>query len=710
MSSPIMLDSGWVRHSFLVSGKNLDKIDARNRFFSSASLKYVDTSPGANVMINPPPQFCRFADIKAPSIRANGTNRAGSGLYGTFNYGTTLGRYYSEALDDNAHLVHFRMGKTAFTSFLNYLTGYYSYHASYVARTGRAPGFFYALGRASGMVVAIMNWRIVASILVYRFIRFMMGRPKTKYAYLKPTMPVYWATVQTLVNHIATNMGIVTPVGSTDEATYGKISDDGKVPDEDEFFYQFDAHTAAGLKSKLPDIFDEHGNVNVYAMATKGQRLANYHKLAVRNALDSHGGSGYNEEIVSLYRSSIRLPPNKYSFKEYLAKWMDANMFGFFQDSTNAMGVETNEDMKKEGDTMMDYMEAEMNDGAAFVTFRVEEGGAISESFSNSAQDSDLKGKLDGMASAVRSKINMFSGGNFGDGVVSNAIETVASDAAQFLGGNLDQMGLGGLAGITGGGYADIPQHWESSMSSMPKGNYTIKLNTPYNNKISKLIHEIIPLCMILAMGLPHSTGPQSYTGPFMLEFYDRGRVQCRYGMVDQISVTRGTASTPFSQGRMWNGIEVNLSIVDLTSVMHMPLSEGFTHKGMVNGSLLGGFVSSVLGALGGTPASAPAAGAEGAAAGGAIGALSDATSALGDTVQQIFSDETLFSDYMSVLSGLGLADNIYSGRRLRLRLTNAMSQWRTHYSVPAIAMAYGDSAPFELAKLFFRGSEKSFF
>ena len=64
MASPRLLDRDWVRKSFLVSAQDLGPIEVRNRFFSSASLKYVDTSPGANIFINPPPQFTRLADIK----------------------------------------------------------------------------------------------------------------------------------------------------------------------------------------------------------------------------------------------------------------------------------------------------------------------------------------------------------------------------------------------------------------------------------------------------------------------------------------------------------------------------------------------------------------------------------------------------------------------------------------------------------------------
>ena len=91
-------DRDWVRQSFLVGSvnndgvatSNLQDIDKKNRFFSTASFKFVDTTPGGNLAINPPPQYCRNADIKKKSILVTAK---------------PLGRYYSEAIDDNSRLI-----------------------------------------------------------------------------------------------------------------------------------------------------------------------------------------------------------------------------------------------------------------------------------------------------------------------------------------------------------------------------------------------------------------------------------------------------------------------------------------------------------------------------------------------------------------------------------------------------------------------------
>lgn len=699
MASPKQLDRDWVRRSFLVSKTNKDAMELKRRFYSSASVKYVDTSPGGNVMINPPPQFTRLADVKPKSIRSSTNPLVGSsGLLGEgndSNMTTTLGRYYSEAIDDNAHLVHFRMGKTGYNSFLHYLFGFYSYKAGYIARTGRAPGFFYNVGRVAGAVTAIVNWRFVATLFLVRMLKFMTGVPSFRYAYLKPAMPVYWAAVQSMVNHIATYQGLTT-IGTSEALQQGN-----KLENNDGYTgFDMDAQTRARLHEMMPDIYDAHGNINVYGIATKSARRANAMREAVRHALDAknikEGTRGFNQSVVELMSKTYGVTSSG-GLTSLIDHWLQQKGGGAYTQTGNIGGMEMRSDNLSDPTGLGEYLAAELRDGSAFVTFRVDEGGSVSESFSNTAADSELKSKLDGLASNVRSTMNMWAGGNISDGPLGTAVQGILGSVAQVIGGGLDSFGLGGLAMIGGGGYADIPQHWESSMASMPRANYTIKLRAPYRNPYSVLVNETIPLCMLLAMVLPNSTGMQSYTGPFMLEFYDTGRAMSRYGMVDSISITRGTASTAFNQERMYHGIEVSLSILDLTNQIHMPLSEGFSSitAGNTNTHMAAGVVGTV---------------ATGSTEGGfdltkAIGAIETA----GDAIGSFWSDDTNFTDYMAILSGLGVADNIYATRKARLRLTRAFAEWRTHYSKPALAMAYGDSWVGQLAKIPYRGSDKLF-
>src|SRR5690554_4414842 len=98
----VQLDERWVRRAFLVSDKNLSRLDHRNSMWSDAEFKFVDMTLGGNYAINPPPQFTRFCDVPLPSrTKVNGHG---------------IGPYYSEAIDDTSQIVHFRMGEARFNN------------------------------------------------------------------------------------------------------------------------------------------------------------------------------------------------------------------------------------------------------------------------------------------------------------------------------------------------------------------------------------------------------------------------------------------------------------------------------------------------------------------------------------------------------------------------------------------------------------------
>lgn len=694
MVFPVAMDSSWVRRSFLLPADKLQAIDARNRFLTTASAKFYDTSPGAAICINPPPQFTRLADIKPKSIRRNGAPLLReSGLYGTVNYGTTMGRYYSEVIDDNAHVVHFRMGKTAFNSIFSYLSSFYSYRAAYVARTGRSPGFFYSLGKLAGMVVAVAAWPITAVIWIAKLAKFASGNPSTKYAFLKPTMPVYWACVQTMVNQVATYMGFNSLHGTVENLASPKEAM------ENEFYNNESRAAGANLHRILPDIFDEGGMINVYALATKAQRLATAHHNYISKRLDNIFGKGnLADAVVNAYSDNFE-PPKPLGWQKILNAWQDKGVFGFFTESLAESGVDVRDNLVAEPG-IDDYFKAEMQDGAAWVSFRVEEGGSISESFSNSAAETEIKNVIDQHTSAVRSKIQGWAGGNVANSITST-VGAALEPLKNFLGGLADSTGLGGITAILGTSYSDVPQHWEASSASMPRLQYTIKLNTPYNNMLSKMIHEIVPLCMLMAMGMPQSTGPQSYNAPFMLQVFDKGRGMVRYGMVDSITITRGTASTPFSQSRMYNGIEVSLSIMDLTTAMHMPITAAPTPGTTTS------VAATFLGSLLGSGEQGQQEVADGVAKSvGAVNSLAAGIS--GDDGNGFFSDDTAFSDYMSTLASISLHDSIYSFPKFTKRLSIAMSNWRTHYSVPSTVSAVADTGLFNTFRMFYRDAEKT--
>jgi hypothetical protein len=669
MVSPYLVkDSSWIRQSFAVGDTNLAAGDVSRRTFTSASLKFTDTTLGGNFEINPPPQFTRTADLRSPNRLANSPG---------------MGRYYSEAIDDNSQRIFMRFGVPQFNSLTTFFTGFYNSGAGQLARTGRATGLFYALGRAVGFVVGVMNWLPLAVHMLGVGLRFFLQKPASKFYYLKPSMPMYWSAVQTIVNQIAVNRGIVPRIGGSDSIASG-LGDQ----------YSFDT---AAMDAFQQNIFTSGGTVNVYALATRAMRLQHKQTKALEQAASTDElniTTAFTNVMTQTYGNS---PPD---YLTYLGKWAGTSSNDGTQstqgipEATPNTGASTDTSDTAGGDStdssvealsptasdgFTDFLSAEMDDGSEFVCFRVNATGSVGESFSSSTKDSDIANKINSMSSSSRSTEFDLAGGNIaGDTVIGGAVQGILGAAKDFASGVSDSLKISGLAALAGAAFVDIPQQWESSSASLPKASYTINLVSPYGNAISQLINIHIPLAMLLAAVLPISTGKQSYTSPFICELYDKGRCQTRLGIVDEMSITRGTGNLGFTNEGHVMAVDVSFSVKDLSTVMHMPISQAISFTAGLSAALGGAAVAGVAGAVGGF--------------------------ALGQIVAGTFDEDTVYTDYMAILAGMGLADQIYPWRKYKLNLTNQMTNFSTWYSWAHFASYLGNTPPGRLVSMIYKG------
>jgi hypothetical protein len=208
--------------------------------------------------------------------------------------------------------------------------------------------------------------------------------------------------------------------------------------------------------------------------------------------------------------------------------------------------------------------------------------------------------------------------------------------------------------------------------------SYTINLVSPYGNPMSQMMNIHIPLACLLALALPLSTGKQSYTSPFLIEIYDKGRQQSRLAIVDSMSVTRGTGNLGFTNEGHVMAIDVSFTVKDLSSVLHMPIAQGISFSAAAAGAIAGGALAGVVGAAGGFGLGAIAAGA--------------------------FDEDTVFTDYMAVLGGMGLADQIYAWRKYKLNLTKTMANFSTWSSWAHWASWAGNTPPGRLISMVYKG------
>lgn len=643
----ISKDSDWVRRSFLVGSRTVTHQDMLRRELTEASYKFTDTTLGGNFAINPPPQFCRNADIKVPSRFANSNG---------------MGRYYSEALDDRGQYVHMRFGVPQYNSLTNFFFNFYDTYSSSLANRARAPDFFYEIGKGLAFIVSIP---VMPIIWAGRVVNFLSSKSASKYYYLKPAMPLYWNAVSTMVNAIGVNMGIIGRSYSPGEEAVRSELD----PIEGGQFgesYEINRVMASTGLNAFSDVFRRDGGVDVYALATRAQRMAARNRENIQKALES---SGSWDEIRTKVGEAATTMMNdegpSVAFDDYIKKYhatlagkqdesktasTDAEMVG---DNFNSIGKESG---------FGDYLQAELEDGAQFVTFRVDDVGTVSESFSNSTGTSSLADKLNSTTSSGRSTRFNIADGNFGDGIITGMLTGITSGVKSLVNGAMDMLEIQGIAAFSGNAFVDIPNVWQGSTADLPKASYTIELRSPYGNAFSRFQNLIVPLSMLLAGALPLSTGKHSYTSPFLVELYSKGRNQTRLGIIDSMTITRGAGNLGWTRNGEPLGIDVSFSVIDLSTILHMPIVSNF-----------GAGSAAVTGAAEGIGAAVDY-------ATSLAGANTNVADAAAGGVNYLagsnFDDDNLFTDYMAVLGGLSLADQIYPINKLRLRKAQRAAAW----------------------------------
>lgn len=677
-----MSDKEWVLTSFMVGDKDLEPYDAINRTYSSAQFKIEDTSLGGGSSINPRPQFTPYADSRVPGLLNGRTPVSVQDFSG--NHG--LGHYYNESQEETSQVIHMRFGVPEFNSLTTFFTSFYNEDAARLARTGRAtPGFFSSLGFATGFIVNIVVWPLLAAHVLGASYRFLARKPASRYYFLKPTMTNYWMAVTTMVNHIAVNKGLFPR--QLEENTDQRMGDT----------YKIDKEGMEALANLMPDIFSKSGGIDVYSVANKRQRKKNkldalLSRISISTEFDETNFTGfvkkYQEQAVQIPYGSknksvagtINRALNKdetntntedsepSTLAKAIAVWTGSAGGEVRKGSENSPDVELTmrgntgaDDAQKSWwesftSSVSSHISSEFDDGSQFASFRVDYTGPVSESFSSSVTEIDIASKFNQISSQGKAAYFSFSGGNLVGGAAGAAFGAVKGALTDFTTGVLDAFQMSGLMALGGSAFVDIPKMWEQSTANLPKTTYNIQLISPYGNPISQMINLYIPLCMLLSGALPIATGKQSHGSPFLVELYDRGRQQTRLGIIDSMTVTRGTSNLGFNKEGQALAIDVSFSVADLSSIMAMP----------INGKL------NLLNIRDGT-----------------------------------FDDETTYTDYMNVLSSLSLDQQIYVFNRMKLGLARKLRSRDVLASPAYWAGILHEKTPVGLIDVLFRGVNK---
>lgn len=625
-----LLDINWVRSRYGISDKELLAYDIKEgRYFSTASYKYTNTSLGGHISINPKPMYTPYCDVPPEYNAARRTEPLrviGSQKGKTTQTDFSMGRYYSEAIDDNAKLVYFTFGTKRFNGLLDYFFSAVDYGDSIVANTGRKPRF-YQLGYTVGSF-AVFACFPITTLLIWgiKLVSNLLNMNKSfDYYYMEPSMHTYWSSVNNIATQIAVELGLINP--KMEKSLSKRAKEDTHSLGMGAKLEQEEIEQIAKVLGK--DMFNPDTHyLDIYAVVLKPQlryleytkrhrdRLEQYDPNSAQELsplLDEEGGlvtvpSGKQADF------NIDDIPSEYnSFKSYLKDYIHTNkawtpedddkipvFAGQLEEELAKIGQAGEDKVKAEDekkrshdeygfrhefhdyknkDSFFNKMQAAMNsaihDGAQSAIFQVEYMGAVSETFSNDTGEIQTGSMLKAAANGMRDMKFNLAGGNIGMGFNLGDVIGAVKDFA--VGGlNGITFGLGNvISTLLGDQYIDMPKIWTDSSVTLPGASFTIKLRTPYGNVFSRYRNIWLPLSMLLAGALPLSAGPRAYTSPFLCSMNAQGINNIKMGMITSLTITRGTSNLPFTRSSSPLGIDVNFTVTDFSNIITAPISSG---------------------------------------------------------------------------------------------------------------------------------------
>jgi len=635
-----IIDREWVNSRSMIPDTQLHKDIVAYRYMSTASNKFTNSSLGGNIAMNPPPQFTRYADIRSKKIKGETkqvTTAASAVTEGGASYG--MGRYYSEAIDDNNEVIFLEFGLPRFNSIIEFFTKAIDYEDSVMANTGRVP-VFYKIAKFSADAFMFAAFPIMSIVIwLTKSIAKALVGGHFNYYYMETNMAMYWGVVNSIATNMVTELGLVAPI-LMPEKSEGKIGIGANLSPED----------IVEINKYMPGIISKDtGYVDVYAIATRAQAIANAELTHNYKHNNKETGTGYLDKLLSFSATLNETLSFDKLRKEILVK--DKGQFSNKGDADavaanntaatkkQATGTADNDEKAKatnkeatkeqirsdtskhikEGDRKnpdgsyddkrkkedKDWLEqaAETADaawrgGGTSVAFIVDYTGGVSDSLTNSIGTIGTSNAIKSIGGSIRDVRFNLAGGNIAPGI-SNVIDAVTDIAAGVLDGVT--FGLSNvIASFIQGGYIDIPKKWDDSEFSQASQTYKIALRSDSGDIISRIKNIYLPLSMILAGALPLATGSSSYTSPFLCSLFNKGVCNIKMGMIESVTVERGVGNLGFDNYRRPLAFDVTITIKDFSSIVAAPVSTSIFDDKFIStlrdDSPLGNYISVLTG------------------------------------------------------------------------------------------------------------------
>lgn len=208
--------------------------------------------------------------------------------------------------------------------------------------------------------------------------------------------------------------------------------------------------------------------------------------------------------------------------------------------------------------------------GMDAVSFRIEGTGSVTDSLGNQTTSSAIASTFNNTVQAVQDfKFNV-AGGNTGVGIIDEFVGTIKDAAAGLAAGSV--IGNVPLA-LLGNARVDIADHWSDSSTNLHSESFSLYFEAPYAHPYSIATNVFLPLALLMPFVVPFSTGGATYTAPFLVKAFSRGKTIIRTGIVQNCSFTFGSGPLGWTTDMKPRNLRVDITIADLDKVLSVPIA-----------------------------------------------------------------------------------------------------------------------------------------
>lgn len=527
-----------------------------------------DTTLGGNDALNCYYQYNYRDDVSVPFTTTQKVKTSDGNQ-------VRMGRVYAETINAVQSVMYLGFGVPQFNNLSAWAQNFYNPQLGEGVSTGYFGMIASAISEVGDAITFVPRTilRTVRACFGYyqTVANGMLTTPITNFYSFRSMMPAYYAQVQTLLIILGTNMNF------KDSLTQ---SNPGISADQRAQIYN-ESDKELGTNSALPEFITKYDfdmiNIMLRRWGYETENMSLIDKfnsresLAKLNALNKNmkvEGDASNKSIKNTQGvTQIVLPKILNGLMEPQPWWIDAYLDGYKPTNYG--------------------WNASLRKATMFIGFRIERGNNSSESFSNSTQPSSIQQALNSLIGHNYEAAMMDASnttGNLGTALQAvlnnqNFIKASFAKLASVAGSPFNSA-VGNMATAIGAGIsmADIPEVWSDSSFSTSY-SFNLQLVAPYGDPVTILQTLYIPLACLIAGTAPRATGTASYTSPFLCQAYCRGRFAVSLGMIDSLSIDRGSSSHGWTQNQYPRTLDISFSIKDLVPNMPMGLLLNTTSK-----------------------------------------------------------------------------------------------------------------------------------